>query len=148
MKHRSSEHTHDTEMPIRSLLTKAVEDSPFGVTLADARAPDMPLIYANDAFMEMTGYPFHEIVGRNCRFLQGPDTDPASVDIVRQAIRRREAATTLLLNYRQDGSIFYNRFQISPVFDDHGDLRAFLGIQVMMEDEAERLALIKCTQAV
>ncbi len=111
------------------------------MTLADARQPDLPLIYANTAFTNMTGYAPEEVFGRNCRFLQGPDTDRTRVTQVRRALRDETATTVLLLNYRKDGTRFWNRFQISPVHDEAGELSAFLGMQVDITADVERVGM-------
>lgn len=124
-----------------ALLQRAVETSCFGLTLADARQPDCPLVFANRAFERMTGFETSEILGRNCRFLQGPETDPLGVARVREAIRTETASTFLLLNYRKDGSRFWNRFQLSPVHDEIGGLSAFLGIQVDITDDIDRISM-------
>ncbi len=124
-----------------SLMLRAAETSCFGMTLADARMPDLPLIYANKAFSVMTGYEPKEALGHNCRFLQGPDTDPESVATIKQCLQRRSAATVLLLNYRKDGSRFWNRFQLSPVNDEAGELCAYLGMQVDITEEMDRFGL-------
>ena len=124
-----------------ALMLRAVGTCSFGMTLADARQHDMPLIYANAAFASMTGYSQNEIHGENCRFLQGPDTDPASISRIRQTIRSERAETFLLLNYRKDGSRFWNRFQLSPVHDAGNRLIAYLGMQVDITDDVDRLGL-------
>lgn len=124
-----------------SLMLRAAETSRFGMTLADAREPDMPLLYANKAFSTITGYDRKEVVGQNCRFLQGPDTDPGSIATIKQCLQNRTAATVLLLNYRKDGRRFWNRFQLSPVNDEAGELCAYLGMQVDITEEMDRFGL-------
>ncbi len=111
------------------------------MTLADARQPDLPLIYVNHAFVNMTGYEAEDVIGRNCRFLQGPDTSRASVAQIRQTLHNQTASTVLLLNYRKDGTRFWNRFQLSPVHDEAGELSAFLGMQVDITDDVERVGM-------
>ncbi|WP_282607725.1 ATP-binding protein [Pelagibius sp. Alg239-R121] len=124
-----------------ALMLRAAATSSFGMTLADARQPDHPLLYANDAFTAMTGYDAREVVGQNCRFLQGPETDPESVAKIRQTLKSGVASTVLLLNYRKDGSRFWNRFQLSPVNDDAGKLCAYLGMQVDITEEIDRIGM-------
>lgn len=115
---------------IRDNLCAAIEGSGFSYTLADARADDVPLIYANKAFQDLTGYGQEEILGRNCRFLQGPETNKDAVKRIRHALQTKSPVSTMLLNYRKDGSKFWNRFQLSPVRDENGEVTAFLGAQV------------------
>ena len=108
----------------------AVETTRMPMTVTDPRQPDCPIIFANHAFLEMTGYTSEEIIGRNCRFLQGPDTDPETVDSVREAIRQRTELATEILNYRKDGSSFWNALFISPVYGKSGELVYFFGSQL------------------
>lgn len=109
---------------------RAVAAADVCFTISDPRAPDNPLIWANPAFLRMTGYEFDDVVGRNLRFLQGPETDPRHVAEVRAAIEEQRATTVTLLNYRRDGQPFWNQLSLSPVFDSNGDLVNFVGVQV------------------
>jgi len=113
----------------RRLLERGIQATPNGVLMADASKPDMPLIYANDAFYRLTGYNPAEALGRNCRFLQGPDTDRQAVMVVHQAIALRKSVETPLLNYRKDGTSFWNHLSLSPVFDEQGVCTHYIGIQ-------------------
>ena len=123
---------------------RAVVAAGLSFTISDPRLPDNPLVFVNPAFERTTGYSREEVQGRNCRFLQGPDTDPDAVEAVREALRSREHRTITLLNYRKDGSAFWNELAISPVFDATGELTHFVGIQsdvtarVAVEHERER----------
>lgn len=123
------------------LILAAVQSSTFGVTIADATRPDLPLNYVNPAFEAMTGYTFAEIVGRNCRFLQGPDTDRLAVADIRRAIGREESMTTMLLNYRKDGSRFWNRLQLSPIHDAGNRLRAYMRVQIDVTRDVSELSI-------
>ena len=111
------------------LLRAAVEASPVNLTISDAREPDMPLIFVNDAFCRTTGYARAEVIGHNCRFLQGADTDPATVDRLRSAIREGRAVSVELLNYRRDGQPFWNYLNVAPVHDTDGQVTAYVGVQ-------------------
>ena len=123
---------------------RAVVAAGLSFTISDPRLPDNPLVFVNPAFERTTGYRRDEVQGRNCRFLQGPDTDPAAVQAVRDALASREHRTITLLNYRKDGSAFWNELAVSPVFDASGELTHFVGIQsdvtarVAVEHERER----------
>ncbi|MBD2578544.1 adenylate/guanylate cyclase domain-containing protein [Oscillatoria sp. FACHB-1406] len=112
------------------LRDRALAASSVGIVIADARLEDMPLIYVNPAFEEMTGYSAKEVLGSNCRFLQGKKTDRAEVDRLRAAIRAGEHCTVTLLNYRKDKTPFWNELTISPVYDERSQLTHFIGIQV------------------
>ena len=123
---------------------RAVVSAGLSFTISDPRLPDNPLVFVNPAFERTTGYSSEEVQGRNCRFLQGPDTDPAAVQAIRDALASREHRTVTLLNYRRDGSAFWNEVALSPVFDATGELTHFVGIQsdvtarVAVEHERER----------
>ncbi|MFO6465605.1 PAS domain-containing protein [Jannaschia sp. KMU-145] len=99
------------------------------VVLADARAEDQPIVYVNSAFERTTGYSRSAAIGRNCRFLQGEDTDKDAVDRIRHAVADGRDVTVDLLNYRADGSPFMNRLIIAPISDSNGEPIFFLGIQ-------------------
>jgi PAS domain S-box-containing protein len=92
------------------------------MVVTDPRLPDNPIVFTNRAFLALTGYDANEILGSNCRFLQGPDTDPASVALVRNAVAGRREVKVQLLNYRKDGGTFWNELYLSPVFDEAGEL--------------------------
>jgi diguanylate cyclase (GGDEF)-like protein/PAS domain S-box-containing protein len=117
------------------LLSRAVEAASNGITIADARAPDLPLVYVNRAFEQMTGYPASECLGRNCRFLQGGDREQHGIEGVRHALERGREARVLLRNYRRDGSMFWNELYVAPVLDDDGRLTHFVGIQTDVSEE-------------
>lgn len=108
----------------------AVETTRMPMTVTDPYLPDNPIVFANRAFLEMTGYAADEIIGNNCRFLQGPETDRQAVIDVREAIDSRREFATEVLNYRKDGSTFWNALFVSPVFDDTGKLVYFFGSQL------------------
>lgn len=111
------------------LLSQILDTCVNGITLSDPHQDDCPLIYANEAFELITGYERDEIIGRNCRFLQGDDRDQPQIDKIREAMRTESSCTVTLRNYRKDGTLFHNRFSIRPIFDRAGNLRYFLGIQ-------------------
>ena len=122
-----------------ALKDRALDVAAEGITIADARLPGRPLIYANDGFERLTGYPVGEVLGRNCRFLQGPDSDPTAVAEIRAAIAEQRECIVEILNYRRDGSSFWNRLSITPVRDDAGVVTHYIGIQsdVTARREAE-----------
>ncbi|NNE35886.1 MAG: SpoIIE family protein phosphatase, partial [Rhodothermales bacterium] len=118
---------------------RALAASAEGITISDPSLPDNPLIYANEGFERLTGYSVEDVVGRNCRFLQGPDTDPDTVDVIREAIRTDTACTVQILNYRKDGTPFWNRLSITPIKDAAGTVTNHIGIQsdVTAQKDAE-----------
>lgn len=108
----------------------AVRATRMPMIIADARAPDMPIVFANDAFSNLTGYARDEVLGRNCRFLQGPETDSAAVAELAAAVADQRAVTVDVMNYRKDGTPFWNALQISPVKNREGELVYFIGSQI------------------
>ena len=122
------------------LLERGIQATPNGVLMADALEPDMPLIYVNDAFYRLTGYTPEEVFGRNCRFLQGPDTDREAVMAVRQAIAQRQPVERPLLNYRKNGTPFWNHLSLSPVFDEQGVCTHYIGVQQDITQHREQEA--------
>jgi PAS domain S-box-containing protein len=145
------EETADPEAYLQALRERAVIATDITFTITDPREPDNPLVWANPSFTRVTGYESDEVVGRNCRFLQGPATDPAAVDAIRAAIADRRTVTTTLLNYRKDGTAFWNQLSISPVFDGSGALVSFVGAQTDVTErvrvEREREAAFAAEQA-
>ncbi|WP_276252524.1 bacterio-opsin activator domain-containing protein [Halomontanus rarus] len=113
----------------RWVKDRAINEAPVGVAITDPSMADNPLVYINEAFGAITGYDRETVVGRNCRFLQGPDTDPAAVDAMREAIADERPVTVELENYRQDGTRFWNEVTLAPVHDDHGEVTNFVGFQ-------------------
>lgn len=114
----------------KAMFFAAVQASRMPMCLADARQPDLPLVFVNDAFLTLSGYAEHEVIGRNCRFLQGNDTDRAEVARLREAIARREDTAVELVNYRRDGAMFWNALYVSPVYDRSGALVYFFASQL------------------
>ncbi|WP_324760314.1 PAS domain S-box protein [Haloarcula montana] len=123
------------------IRTRAMDEAEVPITIADASDPNTPITYANDAFETVTGYSPAEITGRNCRILQGPETDPDDVARLAAGIAEQRAVTTEILNYRQDGSPFWNRVTITPIENDDGEVTHYLGFQQDVTDSkrSERL---------
>ncbi len=117
-------------------LAVAVRNVSTGVIIADAQAPDMPVSYINPAFIKITGYAPEEVIGKNCRFLQGGGTNSDTLELLRAAIRRQESFSGVLLNYRKDGSTFWNELKLNPIFDSKGKLSRYIGLQT---DITERI---------
>jgi PAS domain S-box-containing protein len=107
---------------------RAMDEAPVGITISDPTLPDNPLVYVNDAYERLTGYGREDVVGRNCRLLQGPDTREEPVAEMARAVASEEPTTVELRNYRKDGTEFWNRVDIAPVHED-GELTHFVGFQ-------------------
>jgi PAS domain S-box-containing protein len=122
---------------------------PVGILVVRAREPDLPLVYVNSAFERITGYTSDEVLGRNCRFLQGDDRGQPALDELRAAIKDSRPCQVLLRNYRKDGSLFWNELSIVPLYDTDGQLSHFVGIQndvtKRKRNEAELNALYNAT---
>jgi PAS domain S-box-containing protein len=112
-----------------NLLQRAIAASKNGIIITDATRPDNTIIYCNAAFEKITGYSQSDVLNRNCRFLQGPDTDPKAIAKIRQAVKEEKDCLVVLKNYRRDGTPFWNELVISPVRDQHQRLTNFIGIQ-------------------
>jgi len=114
---------------IPHVVTQILDFCVNGVTLSDPDLPDNPIIYANKAFETISGYPKEEIIGLNCRFLQGDERDQPAIAELNQAIQEKKAVVVTLRNYRKNGELFYNRLTVSPLFDNEGRVLYFLGVQ-------------------
>jgi PAS domain S-box-containing protein len=114
---------------LQGVLSAAVLATPTGIVICDPNLPDCPIIYANPAFYRITGYAEEEVIGHNCRFLQGPGTNPRHIKALREAIENGKAIDVEIVNHRKDGSRFVNELHLSPIFGDDGEVRYIFGIQ-------------------
>lgn len=114
---------------IPQVLTAILDHCVNGVTLADPDQEDCPIVYANKAFEDLTGYGPEDIIGKNCRFLQGQDKGQPEVDQLRESIKKHEPVSVTLRNYKKDGTLFHNHLAVTPLFDHKGDLLYYLGVQ-------------------
>lgn len=126
----------DPELELAALRDRAIIATDLAFTISNPEEDDNPLLWVNPAFTRVTGYSLEEAVGRNCRFLQGPATDPDVVAELRDAVQSARPTIVTLLNYRKDGTAFWNQVSISPVFDGNGKLVSYVGIQA---DVSERV---------
>lgn len=111
------------------LSERAISASSNGIVIVDAKQPDFPVISVNPAFERVTGYSPQDIIGKNCRILQGKDRHQDGLKTIRHSLKNEESCTVVLRNYRKDGTLFWNRVTISPIHDDRGILTHYLGIQ-------------------
>ncbi|RYX79384.1 PAS domain-containing protein [bacterium] len=112
-----------------SILVKALAATKSPVTITDNRLPDNPIVYCNAAFLELTEYTKEEVLGRNCRFLQGKHTDKQQIEQLAASIRNKQDSHTVLKNYTKSGRPFWNDLQVSPVYNDKAELTHFIGLQ-------------------
>jgi len=123
-----------------NIFFAAVEMTRMPMVITDPNQDDNPIVFANGAFFDLTGYKEEQVLGRNCRFLQGPDTDRATVAEVRRALREERAVAVDVLNYKADGEPFWNALFIGPIFDQHGKLLYFFASQM---DITERRSMLE-----
>lgn len=112
-----------------TILERAIASARNGIVITDPTLDDNPIVYVNQSFLTLTGYGADEVVGRNCRFLQGDDRRQKALEDLRSAIKETRAITCVLKNYRKDGSVFWNELTVSPVHNEKGKLINFIGIQ-------------------
>jgi len=148
--------TADAERIAAEVLGQDVGTDPFVAAVRATRMPmiitnprvhDNPVVFANNAFCRLSGYTREEILGRNCRFLQGPETDPATVVKIREAVRRVESIEIDIRNRRKDGELFWNRLLMAPVYDTEGVLAYFFASQVDVTIERERMNGLEASNA-
>ncbi|MEP3226479.1 MAG: LuxR C-terminal-related transcriptional regulator [Parasphingorhabdus sp.] len=117
-----------------------IKHSPIASVISNPRLPDNPIVATNKAFSALTGYDPGFIIGRNCRFLSGPATEPWLTEEIRRGVRERKPVLVEILNYKKDGTPFQNAVLVAPLFDDEGTLEFFLGSQVEIDSDGPSLA--------
>ncbi len=128
------------------LKQTAMDEAPVGITIGDLSKPDNELVYVNDAFERLTGYDKSYALGRNCRFLQGEESDPEAVSAMRQAVEDRRPVAVELVNYRKDGEPFWNRVELAPVYGD-GEATHMVGFQTDVTERKEAQLRAERTEA-
>ena len=131
---------------IPQILSTILDSTNNGITLADPDIEDMPIVYANKSFETMTGYAQAEIIGRNCRFLQGTDRNQGARSSLRKAIDERLPVEVDIRNYKKTGEMFYNHLALTPLFDEQNQLLYYLGVQYDVTaqiEAAQELARLK-----
>ena len=131
----------DLPDPTAETIIRAVDEAPIGITISDPSLPDNPLIYLNSAYEEMTGYSEEFVLGRNCRLLQGPDTEEEPIREMSEAVAKAEPVSVELLNYRENGTPFWNRVTIAPLTNDDGEVTHYVGFQEDVTDRKEAEAI-------
>lgn len=119
-------------------LVKALQTAQQNFVITDPSLPDNPIVFASQGFLTLTGYSLDQVLGRNCRFLQGPETDPRAVHKIRKAIQEGFDTSVCLLNYRIDGSTFWNQFFVAPLRDSDGNVVNYVGVQCKVSDDFAR----------
>jgi diguanylate cyclase (GGDEF)-like protein/PAS domain S-box-containing protein len=127
------------------MMERAIESSSNGIVITDATVADNPMIYINPSFERITGYSRDELIGKNCRFLEGPNTSQEAVEELRNAIEQGRSSQVILQNFRKDGSLFWNELSIAPVYNSRRHLTHFIGVQTDITDRqrAEEELLLK-----
>ncbi len=129
-------------------LIASIVHSPIATVITDHRLPDYPIIAVNPVFVELTGYTEEEIVGRNCRFLSGPATDPTARAVMRDAVEQGRPTLTELINYKKDGTPFRNAVMVAPVVGPSGRIEFFLGSQMDVTEEGKLPSILYRQRAV
>lgn len=110
-------------------LMNALSGSQQNFAIADPSLPDNPIVYVSQGFLDLTGYTLDQVLGRNCRFLQGPGTDQAAVDVIRKGVMEGKDTSVCLLNYKADGTPFWNQFFVAALRDAENNVVNFVGVQ-------------------
>ncbi len=113
----------------RHVKERAINEAPVGITISDPDREDNPLVYVNEAYERLTGYAAENVLGTNCRFLQGEDSDPEAIAAMREAIADERPVTVEIKNYRKNGTPFWNEVTVAPVRDDSGEVTHYVGFQ-------------------
>lgn len=122
--------------PVRDRHFRLVADSPIPSVISDPRLPDNPIVACNAAFCDLTGYPVGDVVGRNCRFLSGPATEPWLTEEIRRGVREHRPVLVEILNYKRSGQPFRNAVLVAPIYDENDALLYFLGSQLEIDPTA------------
>ncbi|KAJ1446197.1 PAS domain-containing protein [Pelagophyceae sp. CCMP2097] len=131
-------------------LMMALQSAQQNFAVSDPSLPDNPIVYASQGFLQLTGYSMSQVIGRNCRFLQGPGTDPKAVDVIREGLREGRDTSVCLLNYKADGTPFWNQFFVASLRDADGNIVNYVGVQCEVnqvpieeiKERAKRMALL------
>ena len=128
-------------------VLESIQHSPIATVVSDPKLADNPIVAVNAAFLELTGYSEDEVIGRNCRFLRGPDTENTQTAKLREAIFEKRPTLAELINYRKDGSRFRNAVMVAPLYDDDGVVEYFVGSQIAVKADEESIATVRQEQS-
>ena len=131
----------------RHPVLDSIQHSPIATVVSDPRMTDNPLIAVNKAFLDLTGYDEDEVVGRNCRFLRGADTETVQTEKLRVAIAEQKPTIAELINYKKNGTKFRNAVMLAPLFDDDGQIEFFVGSQIEIPRTEDSITTIRQQQA-
>jgi methyl-accepting chemotaxis protein PixJ len=140
-------HELSTTQEVLRVHDRAIATVSEGIVISDPCQPGNPIIFCNPAFETITGYSAKEAIGRNCRFLQGSDTDPATIEQLRNAVREERECQVVIKNYRKDGTPFWNQLTISPVRDTTGQVINFIGVQADIKESQSHEQVSQTKQA-
>eukprot|EP00605_Chrysophyceae_sp_TOSAG23-4_P001144 GSChrysophyteH1.ASY1.ANO1.1251.1 assembled CDS len=126
-----------------TFLVKAMQAAQQNFVISDPNQPDNPIIFASAGFLSLTGYTKEQVIGRNCRFLQGAATEPAAVRSIREALAKYEDVTVCLVNYRADGTPFWNQLFVAPLKDGNGKVVNYLGVQCKVTESYAKAFMAK-----
>jgi PAS domain S-box-containing protein len=129
-------------------LLLSIRNSPIASVVSNPRLPDNPIVAANTAFYALTGYGADEVLGRNCRFLAGPATEPWLTERIQRGVREKRPVLVEILNYKRSGAVFRNAVLVAPIFDARGELEFFIGSQVELPFEEEGLPSARRQRAI
>jgi PAS domain S-box-containing protein len=132
---------------IPQVLSAILDECVNGITLADPDLEDAPIIYANKAFERLTGYSQADIIGHNCRFLQGDDREQEARYQIKTAIKNKESVEVTLRNYKKDGTLFHNHLKIIPLLDNKQQVMYYLGVQYDITKQVDANNEIKALTA-
>nr|AML77773.1 putative LOV domain-containing protein [Dictyopteris undulata] len=118
-------------------LMQALMESQQNFTISDPSMPDNPIVYASQGFLNLTGYTMQNVIGRNCRFLQGQGTDPRAIDIIRRGVAEGRDTSVCLMNYKADGTPFWNQFFVAALRDENEKIVNFVGVQCEVKEETQ-----------
>lgn len=129
-------------------VTGLIDTSPVASVISNPRLPDNPIVASNRAFSDLTGYEPDEIIGRNCRFLSGPGTEPWLTEVITNGVLERKPVLVEILNYKKDGTPFRNAVVVAPIFGEDGELEYFFGSQVELDEESKGPSVNRSERAV
>lgn len=130
----------DRQKFIISIQARAIDSTAIGIVVTDAKDKEQPIVYVNKAFEEITGFHSNEVLGRNCRFLQGEETENNEIVLLKEAIKNKESCSVIITNYKKNGDKFLNNLRIDPMFNDKGELTHYIGVQTDVTKEKNKEA--------